>query len=159
AKIKRFADKAQELFADGDMRVLAQGAKFYRDYFRNFSETMAKLETLARKELKAEAFTKEETDFVKKTLTVQRNCDGTPIYNGWYPKLYIDPEGFWTWEPTVVDVHTDPHTRSCLEVGVGEVNFCVIAIDNEQHRRVYVGPIYSYYEFAQPMQNRLTDEE
>src|SRR5262249_6040775 len=65
AKIKRFADKAQELFADGDMRVLAQGAKFYRDYFRNFSETMAKLETLARKELKAEAFTKEETDFVK----------------------------------------------------------------------------------------------
>src|SRR5262249_2753834 len=104
------------------------------------------------------AFAKDESDFVKKTLTSHPNCDGTPIYDGWYPKLYFDGEAWEKWEPTIADVHTDPHTGRVLEVGVGEANLCVIAIDNEQHRRVYAGPIYSYYEFAQPMRDRLTDE-
>jgi hypothetical protein len=160
ARVKQFTDKAQELFADWKLRSNDQDPmpKHYVAFFKNFSEKMAKLEVLARKELKAEPFSKEETDFVKKTLIAARNCDGTPIFDGWYPRLYYDQMAFNTWEPTIADVHTDPMTSRCLEVGTGDANYCVIAVDNEQQRRVYVGPIYSYYEFSQPIGDRMTDE-
>jgi hypothetical protein len=150
AKIKRFSDEAQKFFANDERR---------QSFFKNFSDTMAKLEGLARKELRAEAFTKEETEFVKKTLTSERNCDGTPIsFNGWYCRLYYNPNDFELWEPTITDVHTDPMLQQCVQVGVGETNLCAIAIDNQQHRRVYVGPIYSYYEFTHAVTDRMTDE-
>ena len=49
--------------------------------------------------------------------------------------------------------------KSVLEQGVGNCNFLVVAIDNEDDRMVYVGPAYSYYEFRQPVGNRLTDDQ
>ncbi len=59
----------------------------------------------------------------------------------------------------VADVHTDPDSQSCLEVAVGDAMFGVIAVDNGKDRMVYVGPLYSYYEFRQPVEKRLTDPE
>jgi hypothetical protein len=59
----------------------------------------------------------------------------------------------------VADVHTDPDSQSCLEVAVGDAMFGVIAIDNDKDRMVYVGPLYSYYEFRQNVEKRLTDPE
>ncbi len=149
AKIKVFTDEAQKHFEKGERR---------KHFFKHFSDMMAKLEGLARKELQAEPFSKEENEFIKKTLFSSPNCDGTPIYDGWYGRLYYDQEGFDKWEPTITDVHTDPMLQKCVQVGAGETNLCVIAIDNEQHRRVYVGPIYSYYEFTHPITDRLTDD-
>ena len=36
---------------------------------------------------------------------------------------------------------------------------CVIAIDNEKGRTASVGPIFSYYEFHHPAEDRLTDPQ
>jgi len=72
------------------------------------------------------------------------------------------------WAPIVADVHSAPILFSegplpgvavVLEVGTGGCDLLVIAIDNQDDRAVYVGPVYSYYEFAQPADNRLTDEQ
>jgi hypothetical protein len=46
-----------------------------------------------------------------------------------------------------------------LEVATGSCNFLVAAIDNEDDRMIYVGPVFSYYEFSQPAGKRLTDQE
>ena len=62
------------------------------------------------------------------------------------------------WGPTIADVHTDPKSRSVLEAAVGDVNLGVIAIDNRGDRAVYVGPLFSYYEFRHAAEDRLTDE-
>jgi Protein of unknown function (DUF3160) len=35
-----------------------------------------------------------------------------------------------------------------LEVGVGDVDVLIVAVDNGRDRAAYVGPVYSYYEFA-----------
>ena len=43
--------------------------------------------------------------------------------------------------------------------GVGDAQFLVVAVDNGPHRRVYVGPAYSYYEFTLPSGQRMNDEE
>ncbi len=94
----------------------------------------------------------------------EHGWSGDPRYDGWYCNLFYNrnKQGGQLankWDPTIADVHTDPNEGKILEVGIGDVNFCVIAIDNEGDKSVYVGPVYSYYEFESGVQDRLTDEE
>jgi len=124
------------------------------------ADRMGTLEALARKELAAEPFTDEETAFLKKIIDQDpfRGSGGPPRYDGWYPQLCYRGGGA-AWDPVVADVHTDPASGSVLEVGVGDVNFLVIAIDSEDDRTAFVGPVYSYYEFRHPLRDRLTDQQ
>jgi len=59
----------------------------------------------------------------------------------------------------VADVHTDGNTQQVLEEGVGNVKAMVVAYELPDKRiMIGVGPVFSYYEFKQPIANRLTDE-
>lgn len=62
-------------------------------------------------------------------------------------------------DPTVTDVHTDPMSKQALQVGIGPVNLCVIAVDHEGDVVSFVGPVFSYHEFHGSASKRLTDEE
>lgn len=60
----------------------------------------------------------------------------------------------------VADVHTEGNTGQVLEEGVGYVDLIVVAYKVPDGRIIIgAGPVLSYYEFKQPMQNRLTDEQ
>ncbi len=60
----------------------------------------------------------------------------------------------------VADVHTDGNTLQVLEEGVGYVDLLVVAYKLPDGRiLIGAGPVMSYYEFKQPMQSRLTDEQ
>lgn len=60
----------------------------------------------------------------------------------------------------VADVHTDGNTLQVLEEGVGYVELIVVAYKLPDGRiLIGAGPVMSYYEFKQPMQSRLTDEQ
>ena len=58
----------------------------------------------------------------------------------------------------IADIATDPN-GSVLEVGTGNVQtmYVVFPIDGELH--VGSGGVYSFYQFEQPMSDRLTDTE
>ena len=177
AKVKFFADEASKLFAAAEFpppplpremqpeeKALAIKAykdqqQRYVDFFKQMSGTVGTLEKLAKKELAGEAFTDDEKLFIKKTVDIRGGGSGPPRYDGWYPNLFYRRFECNQWAPVVADVHTDPDSQSCLEVGVGDAMFGVIAIDNDKDRMVYVGPLYSYYEFRQDAQKRLTDPE
>jgi hypothetical protein len=177
AKVKFFADEAARLFGAAEFPAppvpselkaeeKAAAQKWYKDrqgqyvtFFRQMSETVRTLETLAKKELAGEAFTDDEKLFIKKTVDMRGGGSGPPRYDGWYPNLFFQRSNCSDWTPVVADVHTDPDSASCLEVGVGDAMLGVIAIDNDKDRMVYVGPLYSYYEFRQPVGQRLTDPE
>lgn len=59
----------------------------------------------------------------------------------------------------VADVHTDPNSGLCLEEGIGcPLNIYVI-VEVEGELVVAQGAMFSYFEFRQPMSDRLTDEE
>jgi len=130
----------------------------YAKFLANFSTTMKYLEVLARKELEAKPFTVPERAYLKKTIDERGGGCGGPSYDGWYARLFYggSPEH---WEPTVTDVHTDPTSERVLQEGVGDANFIVLAVDNQKDRAVYVGPVYSYYEFTHEASDRLTDEQ
>jgi hypothetical protein len=60
----------------------------------------------------------------------------------------------------VADVHTDTNSKQCLEEGVGCVQMLVAAYRLPDGRiLIGAGPVLSYYEFKQPMGERLTDEK
>jgi hypothetical protein len=61
----------------------------------------------------------------------------------------------------VADVHTDTNEpQQVLEEGVGYVELAVVAYKVPDGRIIVgAGPVFSYYEFKQPMNDRLTDEQ
>jgi hypothetical protein len=61
----------------------------------------------------------------------------------------------------VADVHTDTNLpEEVLEEGVGYVDLLLVAYKVPDGRIILgAGPVFSYYEFKQPMSNRLTDEQ
>ena len=65
-------------------------------------------------------------------------------------------------ETTIVaDVHTDTNSpQEVLEEGVGYVDLILVAYKVPDGRTIIgAGPTLSYYEFKQPIGNRLTDEQ
>ncbi len=60
----------------------------------------------------------------------------------------------------IADVHTDCNTSQVLEEGVGYVKLIAVAYMLPEGRIVLgAGPVFSYYEFKWPMNDRLTDEK
>ena len=60
----------------------------------------------------------------------------------------------------VADVHTDPNSQLVLEEALGKPNVLIIIYaDREGNLYAGAGPVYNYFEFTQPMNERLTDEE
>jgi hypothetical protein len=56
-------------------------------------------------------------------------------------------------------VHTDTNTNQVLEEATGYVRLIVVAYRQPDGSVVLgAGPVFSYYEFKQPMSQRLTDE-
>jgi hypothetical protein len=164
ARIKFFAEEAGRRIEAADVnRVGPHYAEVKSQqvaFLKQMAETLGKLEGLARKELAAEPFTKPEQQWLKKVIDIRGGGSGPPTYSGWYCQLfYGGGERSGEWAPTVIDVHADPDSKTVLEQGVGNCNFLVVAVDNEDDRMVYVGPAYSYYEFEQPAEKRLIDEQ
>jgi hypothetical protein len=58
----------------------------------------------------------------------------------------------------IADVHTDPNTMSVLEEAVGSPMIIYVAVYIEGQVVITRGGTFSYYEFTQPMNDRLTDE-
>jgi hypothetical protein len=166
AQVKVFTNEtARQIEAAGFFlagRDLSSHKQRTAEALRNMSEILDRLETLARKELAAEPFSQDDVEWIKGFIVKKGRlgCAGPP-YDGWYTSLfYRGPDRCAEWSPTIVDVHTNPNgeVAETLEAGVGDCNFLVAAIDNDGDRMVYVGPVYSYYEFLQPAEDRLTDE-
>lgn len=58
----------------------------------------------------------------------------------------------------IADVHTDSNTNQCLEEGVGYPLEILVIVNESGLIRLTRGAVFSYYEFPQPISNRLTDE-
>jgi len=117
-----------------------------------FTEILSKLLDISKKELENKPLNDNEYNFIENFGSISEGLIGT-VSGG-----EVDPEVFKT--VLVADVHTDGNTEKVLEEGVGYIKTAVIAYKlPEGHILLGVGPTFSYYEFKQPMENRLTDEE
>ncbi|MCC6624369.1 MAG: DUF3160 domain-containing protein [Deltaproteobacteria bacterium] len=167
-KLGRFAREAERRLQPlaASPKAAANIAR-YTGYFGNFAKVMDTLAAISERELRGEELTGAQEDFLEDTIERQLVSDGyvsTPDWSGWYVGLVFvaggeDESDAIDWKPTIADVHTDPDSFSVLEVGTGNVDFAVVAIDNEGDTAIHVGPTLSYYEFRHPAPERLTDEQ
>ncbi|MBA7523599.1 hypothetical protein ES705_15726 [subsurface metagenome] len=117
-----------------------------------FAEMLSKLLDISKKELENIPLNDNEYSFIENFGSISEGLIRT-VSGG-----EVDPEVLKT--VLVADVHTDGNTEKVLEEGVGYIKTAVIAYRlPEGHILLGVGPTFSYYEFKQPMENRLTDEE
>ena len=74
-----------------------------------------------------------------------------------------DPSNPWDKDTddmaVIADVHTDSNTDFCLEEAVGYPLEIYVIVPEGDSLRLTQGAIFSYYEFEQPIAQRLTDEK
>jgi hypothetical protein len=164
-RVKYFATEAARRIEAADYKLTNEDHTDIQhrqvEFLKQMADTLGKLEALAHKELAAEPFTQEDQEWLKTAINSRSMpCGSPPTYTGWYCQLFYGGGGrAGEWDPTVIDVHTDPDSQTVLEEGVGSCNFLIVAVDNDTDRSIYVGPAYSYYEFRHPAKARLTDNE
>ena len=119
---------------------------------KRFSAVLETLIEISKKELENKPLTEREYEFIRGFGAVSKYVveDATGGE--------IEPDIFKT--TLIADVFTEGgNTQRVLEEGVGYVKALVVAYKLPQgHILLGVGPVFSYYEFKQPMKDRLTDE-
>jgi hypothetical protein len=117
-----------------------------RSRLESFETILERLEEISTKELDGEALTEDDFEFIN---------DFGERLNG--AVAGVDDKSKKT--TIVADVHTDPNTGQVLEEGVGRVRLVAVVYQLPDGRILLgAGPVFSYYEFKQPMDDRLTDE-
>jgi len=124
-----------------------------KDSLEYLETVLLSLKTIAEKELAGESLTNDEYYFIDS-------------YGGVLEGLTIaaadkaEPGGSLDEEEAAVvaDVATDPNSGQVLEEAVGRVFGIYVVVEAEGSLAVAQGGVFSYYEFAWPISDRLTDE-
>ena len=136
-------------------RLNSMGILEHRMYklFEDFKELLYFLKRVSSKELKNIPLTNEEYAQIQKLGSLIDNLT-----------LRVFDESDWAfvggpdrYVPVIADVHTCQ--GECLEVGVGVPLEIYVIVEIEGKLKLTRGAIFSYYEFAQPANARLTDEK
>jgi hypothetical protein len=126
------------------------GIYFARLAFQNLAELSAMLAEMARKELWGEPLTDDEQLFLKydygSKLWVTRYMAEQPLAEP--PEMAA----------MVTDVASNPDAGTVLQVGTGQVDLIYVITDSPQGLQLTRGSVYSYYEFVNPIDDRLDDD-
>ncbi len=181
AKYYGYVEPNPELFARAKYAIdfLKQGlseqeviTKEVRDSLEQSSEMMEKLRIISKKELKAENLTEEDYNYIKSinskfdsilenlASALKIESGGCPVGKQCKKKTSLEGKDKAFKTSMIADVHTDANTKKVLEAGTGKIDWIAVAHKAKDGRiGIAVGPIFSYYEFAWPMDDRLTDEK
>jgi hypothetical protein len=112
----------------------------------NLETLLGRLINISTLELEGKELNESDYEFIR---TFGKQLDG--IVTG------VNDQGKET--TIIADVHTDTNTELVLEEAVGYVDLIIVAYKTPDGKvTVGAGPVFSYYEFKQPMSDRLTDE-
>lgn len=117
---------------------------------KQFHTLVGQLEQMVISELSGVPFTQEETETLLKYKGVLVSLQE--------PKATEVGDQAFAWMAIVADVHSDLLHEQCLEVGTGAAMPIYVAMEYQGQWYLLVGGVYSYYEFQQPIADRLTDE-
>ena len=128
-----------------------------REELEILAQLAGKLRTIAVKELTGELPTDEEFDLIRSY--------GGQLEHFWQKVMddeYPDEEYHDAREhpaAVIADIATDPDAGLCLEVGTGQPMEIYVIVEVDGQLKVASGMTYSFYEFSQPVSDRLTDDE
>ena len=126
-----------------------------KDGLEALSELALDLKEISEKELRSELLSEEEYNRIR-TFGEEISW----IMNGAKqedPNIIVAREPSGT--PLVADIATDPNSGECLEVAIGYPATIYVAVYFDGAVRIARGSTFSYYEFTQPISERLTDTQ
>lgn len=141
-------------------KATAQGLKNYGMLSETAEESLGRLAVLAeqlaeisQKELQDETLTEEEYTLIREY--------GGNIEHFWYEAIQAEglSEQINSQEypaALVVDIATDPN-GSVLEAATGNPSTIYVVVKVDGKVKIASGSVYSFYQFAWPMEDRLTD--
>jgi hypothetical protein len=147
----RLAALARQMLTGLDERGLLN--EEYRGKLERMESLLLSLKTMAEKELENKPLTDEEYETIRnigeilEALTTFSPQIEEEITSQADERMAL-----------VVDVHTDTNTMQVLEEGVGDAFLIYAVAPVEGELVVTMGGVFSYYEFKQPISERLTDE-
>ncbi len=135
-----------------DLGILDGGIKMDLIKLSGIAE---KLKTISEKELRGELPSDDEFEFIR--------CYGGEIEHFWQEACRDDADSEWfTSEEfpaaVVVDIATDPN-GSVLEVATDNPASITVVVPVDGKLLLARGSVYSFYEFANPLDDRMTDTE
>jgi hypothetical protein len=126
-----------------------------KENLSRLAELANQLATMSNKELVNETLTDDEYELI-------RNYGGN-LEHFWYEAVksetdsdYIDSSEYPA--ALVVDIATDPN-GTVLEAATGNASDIYVVVNIDGNLRIARGSVYSFYEFEQPLSDRLTDSE
>ncbi|MCC6622403.1 MAG: DUF3160 domain-containing protein [Deltaproteobacteria bacterium] len=158
------AKRAYDTFADGEEPDAASpwgdvedeegGAKREKNNARTVAERLAKI---ADKQLARKALTKADHDFLRTIggtfeslfLGTQKTSQGADTGKGRLERGIA----------LVTDIHTNVTNQVALQIGIGRVDKLFVAVPDDVGARMTEGGVFGFYEFTQPISDRLTDDQ
>lgn len=124
--------------------------------YQHFEDILSRLENIAEKELAGDRPSESEYRLIENIGSSLSGIIKYPHYVDVTRKFRSSVDNKM---PIVADVFTEVNTSQVLEEALGRPAeiFVIAKVDGEY--KVCVGAVYSYYEFKQPMDDRLTDEK
>ncbi len=120
------------------------------------ADISGKLEVIAQKELNGELPSDEEFDLIR-TFGGQLEHFWEEVMDAEYPEeSFHSPQEHPA--PIIADIATDPN-GICLEVGTGKPFEMEVIVEVDGVLKIASGPVFSFYQFGYPMNDRLTDSK
>jgi len=136
----------------------------FQPTFSKLGEICRILANISRTEIQRKDLTPEQVSFIQDIIdmTHGRGTTSMPPPVGWLTDLlranHIDY--FGTDSRIVADICSNANNGMVKEIGVGDVQTLVALVTAADGTKyAAAGPVYSYYEFEQPMTQRMTAEE
>jgi hypothetical protein len=146
---ERLAELPRELDAYEERTRLQEASiRATREMYADFRAPLPRLEEIARNELRGEGQSVADGVFLKSLHRKFKRL----AFN------WSNSDHHKQSMALVSDPATDYYSGRCLEVGIGRPLVMYVAVPFEEKTLVCRGPIYSYYEFLRPIEDRLDDE-
>jgi len=130
-------------------RYRDESIRLERPLFEDLSHILARLETIARQELRVEPQSIDDGVFLK---SLQRRFKAIALNRS-------NSDHAFESMALVADVATEYQSGQCLEVGVGRPCAIYVAVPDSGRTFVCRGGVYTYYEFVRDITSRLDDTE
>jgi len=164
-RFQTMATAAAKIISDTHYPIeISNSQEVHANFFINFGDILGNLKEIAQKEISQQPLSSFEENWLKTVTRVRHGGSGPPTYDGWFCELfYKRGKDAVVSEYLVADVHTNPpddfQPGSVLHQGVGKVNMMIISINSGPDRAVYVGPVFSHFEFSTKGVKRVSDAE
>lgn len=164
-RLARFAELGKSLLTPLSAAGLDVGR--VNAYLDALGTASARLQSMAAHQRAGTPHSDEDLAFINDAVritSVAAGCTTVEIADGWYARLFFDPNDAKDTDPTIADVHTQPADDAgnivgkVLHVGTGYPRLMVMTVDSCNGPRAYAGLVSSYFEKTTTNFERLTDE-